>query len=119
FSEISKKHKFKDLNTFNTGLAAYAKSSCTKDDVNFFYDFRGDSNFKPNSPESNGMIWFSSSIMNQCQSPSKAMAGKKITDKDCVNYFSKPFTSRLNAARAGLASRLFRDTKWDTTFSDT
>lgn len=100
------------------------KKQCTKDDVTHFYDFRGDSNFKPNSPESNGMIWFSSTIGNSCTRVQGKMVLKdkvkdKFKDPDiCEKYFSSPFAYRWSAARAGLATWLLRDKKHDETYAD-
>lgn len=107
-----------NLQTFKQGLAAWAPANCTQADLDYHYDFRGDSNFKPQSPESNGMIWYSTSIATHCASPSKAKDAK-LKDADCAGYFKYPFWSRWNAARAGLATWLFRDSKYDSIFSGT
>lgn len=107
-------------------LAEYKKfsSRCSQDDLDYFYDFRGDSNFKPNSPESNGMIWYSSTITNNCYRRSgqyvlKDAVFDKIEDKSiCDKYFSSPFAYRWLAARAGLATWLLRDTQHDPIFAN-
>jgi hypothetical protein len=100
------------------------KAQCSEDDKTHFYDFRGDSNFKPNSPESNGMIWFSSSIANSCTRVNGKMVLKekvkdKFKDPDiCEKYFSSPFAYRWSAARAGLSTWLMHDQKSDATYSN-
>lgn len=109
---IAKGDEFPGLKEFEAGLKKF--THCTADDKAHYYDFRGDSNFKPNSPESNGMIWYSSSITNHCKTTDSAK--DKIKDEDCVNYFTSPFKSRWNAARAGLATWLFHAQKHTETF---
>ncbi len=100
------------------------KAQCSEDDQTHFYDFRGDSNFKPNSPESNAMIWFSSSIANSCTRVNGKMVLKekvkdKFKDQDiCEKYFSSPFAYRWSAARAGLSTWLMHDQKHDATYSN-
>lgn len=111
-------------------LAAYKKeynkfkARCNREDLDYIYDFRGDSNFKPNSPESNGMIWYSSTITNNCtrnkdgQYVLKTAAVGKVADPDmCRKYATNPFSYRWSAARAGLATWMLRDQKHDQTFS--
>lgn len=101
------------------------KDRCSQEDLDYIYDFRGDSNFKPNSPESNGMIWYSSSITNNCTRVNgkyvlKEASKAKISDPEiCEKYFKTPFAYRWGAARAGLASWLMRDIKHDATFANT
>lgn len=121
---VSKRQPFPGLDQYNQGLAEFKKAGCTKEDNDYYYDFRGDSNFKPNSPEANGMIWYATSIAKQCATttqarPQIADATVKVTDAECESYFRNPFRSRWNAARAGLASWLFRDRKHDGVFSET
>jgi hypothetical protein len=120
FSEfVSKKAKFPGLDKYNKGLEPFAQAHCSIDDRNDYYDFRGDSNFKPNSPEANGMIWYAKTISGQCKNPSEAKADAKITSEDCQRYFRAPFKARWNAARAGLAAWLWRDRSLDPTFAST
>lgn len=87
------------------------KDKCSQKDKDHYYDFRGDSNFKPNSPESNAMIWAGNSIAKMCETPVKAKISKPgtpaISDQDCKDYFTKPFESRWNKARQGLMTWLF------------
>lgn len=119
FSEYVRKNKtFDNLKTFRDGYKTF-KTKCTAADTDYYYDFRGDSNFKPNSPESNGMIWFSKSIAKQCQSRVKAREGALISDNDCRRYFEQPFTSRFHAARAGLGAWLLRSKDADAVASNT
>src|SRR5262245_12536161 len=68
FAEYVRKGKsFDDFATFDAGYKTFRTKSCTLPaDEDFYYDFRGDSNFKPNSPESNGMIWPARTIAKQC-----------------------------------------------------
>ncbi|AZZ37658.1 hypothetical protein CIK05_12915 [Bdellovibrio sp. qaytius] len=137
FTICETKFIFKKYVETNTGFehsdrefAAYKKefnkfkARCSQEDLDYIYDFRGDSNFKPNSPESNGMIWYSSTITNNCtrnkdgQYVLKAAAVGKVTDPDiCQKYASAPFAYRWTAARAGLATWMLRDQKHDEVFS--
>jgi len=97
----------------------FAKKNCTPDDRDSVYDYRGDKNFKHNSPESNGMIWAANSIASHCYSPSQARKNDQfVKDADCQNYFKNPFASRWMTARSGLATWLFRDQKYDQAFRD-
>ncbi len=88
--------------------------NCTKDDLDHIYDFRGDANFKPQTPESNGMIWHAQTITKQCANYRQAKRSKTdpsvttIPNEVCQAYFEKPFASRYMAARSGLATWLFR-----------
>jgi hypothetical protein len=116
---IARGQGFAGLDAHRAGLAQFAPGHCSTADRDDYYDFRGDSNFKPNSPESNGMIWYSSTVTNQCASTTRAKPGAKITDEDCASYFRRPFQSRWHAARAGLAAWVLRDRKYDGTFADT
>ncbi|MBS1983326.1 MAG: hypothetical protein JST16_04065 [Bdellovibrionales bacterium] len=115
---IFPKKAFDDLKSFNLSLSQFQNVNCTADDLASYYDFRGDSNFKPYSPESNGMIWYATSIAGQCETVSKAKPDAKLKHPDCANYFRLPFAARWNAARAGLAAWLLRDRKYDSVFSE-
>ncbi len=121
-SYISRKRTFTTLADYDKGYKTFAKSGCTSQDRDYYYDFRGDSNFKPYSPESNGMIWYISSLSRNCAAPNKAKAAAKekgwITDAQCEAYYRNPFTTRYAAARAGLSAWLFRDQNLDATFGD-
>jgi hypothetical protein len=108
---VAKGRAFDDLSTFENGYK-YFESQCGvdaqgRDDRDYYYDFRGDSNFKQYSPESNAMIWQAISIARFCDTPTKSN-GKSavITDQVCENYFRKPFMTRYNAARSGLGAWL-------------
>ncbi|MBI3071210.1 MAG: hypothetical protein HYY84_03690 [Deltaproteobacteria bacterium] len=115
---VAKNKPFDNLQSFNAGLKSFSDAgNCTQTDKDYYYDFRGDSNFKPNSPESNGMIWYSSSISNHCKDTTTAK-DTKVTNAECEAYFKAPFRSRWNAARAGLGAWLFRDTKHDAMFRE-
>jgi hypothetical protein len=108
FAEYVKKGRdFDTLAAFREGYTAFRTSSCTlPGDEDHYYDFRGDSNIKPNSPESNGMLWLARTIGRQCSTSSyaKAQPSSTLPDAACRHYYQHPFTSRWNAARAGLAS---------------
>jgi hypothetical protein len=109
---------FDSLASFQSGLANWGKTNCAAGDSLYYYDFRGDSNFKPQSPEGNGMIWYSTSITGHCSDLGKAKDAK-IKDTDCQSYFTRPFYTRWNGARAGLATWLLRDSTFDAVFSNT
>lgn len=117
FAEYVKKGKsFDSLAQFKAGYETFKTQSCTLPaDEDYFYDFRGDSNLKPNSPESNAMIWVSRTITRQCDSKKGAApyqqvsAGSNLPVDACREYFKYPFASRWNAARAGLAAWILVD----------
>lgn len=102
-----------DMESYIAGLAKFQRQNCSASDVAYYYDFRGDSNIKHYSPESNGMIWHASSMGANCASTERARSQQtgevKVQDQDCENYFRRPFSSRWNAARAGLAAWLTYD----------
>ena len=117
FSEYVSKGKIWDgLPAFRAAYQPFKAQYCNADDVSFYYDFRGDKNFKQNSPEGNAMIWTAGSIASQCSSPTTAKAGSPLSDADCSSYFIHPFLTRWNGARAGLATWLFRDPKYNDQF---
>jgi hypothetical protein len=108
-----------NYSTFQVAYNQFAQVNCSQDDLNSVYDYRGDGNFKHNSPESNGMLWTVNSIASHCKDPAHARAGDQfVTDQDCQNYFRNPFRSRWATARAGLATWLFRDKKYDDVFGN-
>lgn len=107
---VSKKLDFPGLDAYEAGYAKF-KKNCSADDLDYYYDFRGDSNFKPYSPESNGMIWYSSSVTGHCTSTTTG-DGKA----PCKEYFTAPFAARFNAARAGMAAWLFYKDEFESTF---
>lgn len=116
FAEYLKKNlRFRDqgdtneaaLQRYSAGYKVFAQG-CTQDDRDYYYDFRGDSNFKPNSPEGNGMIWFAKTAAAECETRTKAKLGLTFTDADCEKYFKYPFRQRFSAARAGLAAWLLQ-----------
>ncbi|MEJ7731550.1 MAG: hypothetical protein WKG00_20345 [Polyangiaceae bacterium] len=117
FAEYIKKGKsFDSLEAFDAGYKTFSKTNCAlPEDENFFYDFRGDSNIKPNSPESNGMIWPARTITKQCDSRKAAKPYQQarpestLSAEVCRQYFKYPFTHRWNATRAGLASWMLLD----------
>lgn len=130
FGQVNAKNKRSVAQAKDAGLVAYRKeynkfkARCNAEDLDYIYDFRGDSNFKPNSPESNGMIWYSSTVTNNCTRTKdgkyvlKTAMADKVSDKDiCEKYATSPFMYRWSAARAGLATWMLRDKKWDPTFS--
>ncbi len=114
---VAKKIAFDgNLPNYLTAYKEFAKK-CSAADLYDYYDFRGDSNFKPNSPESNAMIWHASSIGAHCTDRSKSDG--KITDADCQFYYQYPFWSRWLAARNGLTTWLMHTKDHDQYFSDT
>jgi hypothetical protein len=104
-------------NRYMTGYQAF-KAACTPGDLGYYYDFRGDSNFKPNSPESNGMIWFARTMSKNCETRAKAKQGAVVTDADCQRYYEAPFRSRYAAARAGLGTWLLHAAQYEKAMND-
>lgn len=99
---VAKGKAFDSLDAFNAGYQTFQQTPgfCSESDLHSYYDFRGDSNFKPNSPESNGMIWRSSSVAAKCKSPTTGTDGN--FSQECSDYFTAPFAGRWTGARAGL-----------------
>ena len=122
FEKYVKKGKsFDDLETYVSDYESSYRQLCSADDQVDYYDFRGDSNFKHYSPESNGMIWKATSIARACKSQWKAyntVQGQpnQYTDEDCQDYFKRPFYYRYNAARAALATGLFYSSEYGDSF---
>jgi hypothetical protein len=102
------------------GLKNFAAKYCaTPDakgltDAEYYFDYRGDKNFKHNSPEGNGMIWTATSVASHCANPAEDKDDKLAAQGySCAKYFSAPFYWRWNTARAGLTAWIFRDSKYD------
>lgn len=136
FSEyIRKGRSFDSISSYNSNFEQF-KSNCSQEDLDYLVDFRGDSNIKPNSPESNAMIWFGMSTVMQCLDREKAAPDGnkyvvervqcdgsvktrtytqniKIGDEQCAEYYSKPFETRWNAARSALGSWMLRHESLD------
>ncbi len=77
---IQKSIAVSSYDDFKSKYDAFA-SKCSADDKNYVHVFRGDSNFKPNSPESNGMLFHANSIAPHCESPTKAIKNPKFNVK--------------------------------------
>lgn len=105
------------LKRYSTGLKVFAQG-CSQNDRDYYYDFRGDSNYKPNSPEGNAMIWFAKTAAAQCETRVKAKQGMTFTDADCERYFKYPFRQRFSAARAGLAAWLLQEDSFESLMKD-
>ncbi|MGE0173078.1 MAG: hypothetical protein AB7T49_09845 [Oligoflexales bacterium] len=120
---ISKGKSFPGLDSYAADYDGFKKTHCGSPELDYYYDFRGDSEIKPNSPESSGMIWYSLSVALQCTSTTKGVADLPIEEKkafvekhkiqdqiaalkgeDCVKYYKEPFKHRWLAARAALGS---------------
>lgn len=125
---------FPGLSAFQAAYETWSEDStgnCVPEDKEFVYDFRGDGNFKPNSPEGNGMIWSGISSSLQCLSRTKSRkeavppisqpATQKLilSDADCTARFTRPFAFRWNGARAGLGAWVLRDKSQDDVASST
>jgi hypothetical protein len=117
FAEYIKKgHSFDDMASYAAGYQVFRTEHCDlgdDGDEDWIHHFRGDSNIKPNSPESNGMIWFSRTMTRQCTASKSnpyqtarggAYTNDRVDDAACQRYFRFPFTSRYNSARAAMAS---------------
>jgi hypothetical protein len=127
FNEIANGRNFQSLDKHNSGFAQY-KSGCSKEDTEDYYDFRGDSNFKPNSPEGNGMIWYANHVAGNCKTTSTARTPSSdavitnpaniVKDADCEDYFRHPFRRRWQAARSGLATWMMHSSEYDSQFKN-
>jgi len=118
FNQIHKGKGFTTLAQHNSEFDQYS-NDCFEDDKVDYYDFRGDSNFKPNTPEGNGMIWYANHIAGACLNTKKAKnADSQITDAVCEDYFRNPFRRRWQGARAGLATWMMHSPDQDNAFKD-
>lgn len=119
---VKKNVPFDDLEAYTNDYEASYRSLCSKEDQEDYYDFRGDSNFKHYSPESNAMIWRALSVARACDSQEKAKvnlqdgAENQFSDSVCSDYFRRPFFYRYNSARSALATGLFYDSAYDSNF---
>jgi hypothetical protein len=118
FSEyVGKAKSFDSLVSFDEGYKTY-QELCPIADREDFYDFRGDANFKHYSPEANAMIWYATGLAGACKNPTTSKDSNGVyTNEDCENYFKKPFHYRFNAARATLATWIFRGKEYDQQFA--
>lgn len=119
FSEfIAQGREFSDLKNYKDSLKVFLadEKNCSTEDKEYYNSFRGDTNFKPYSPESNGMIWTGTGLANDCATPSTAIvkANKKsvLTDADCKDYFMNPFRRRWEGARASAGAWLLYPAKY-------
>jgi len=101
-----------DFSTYSSGLSSFmaTASNCSKSDKDYVYEFRGDGNFKAQSLESNGQLWFSRAFTSSCTEQRKVgRAGFKgaITDSDCENYFKAPYKSREDINHAAMLKMFF------------
>ncbi len=109
---------FDSISSYETGFADF-KTKCSTDDVSDYYSFRGDTNFKPYSPEGNAMLFRGRFMASLCKNPSQTKKPDIVSDADCKSYYTSPFQSRWAAARAGLAAWMFYDPKHESVFSNT
>jgi hypothetical protein len=119
---IAQNRSFDSLPDFRKGFNTWgdpAAGNCLASEHEEYYDFRGDTNFKPNSPEGNGMIWRAKHMAKYCTDTRHSRDQAKVTDAECEEYFRKPFTARWTAARAGLAAWLFYEKSEEPVFSHT
>jgi hypothetical protein len=105
---VKKQKRYDGYQKYMAGYKTF-KAGCTADDKDWYYDFRGDSNYKPNSPEGNAMIWMAKVFAAQCKTRVKARPNVALKDADCRKYYEQPFKSRFLAARAGLGAWLIHD----------
>lgn len=115
---VAKGESVSDLKTYRKNYASFS-SNCSQDDKDYYYDFRGDSNFKQYSPEANGMIWHALSIARFCETPTQSRPNNgRITDQVCEAYFKQPFLTRYNAAKSGLGAWLLHGKDVETAFAN-
>ncbi|MGE0173163.1 MAG: hypothetical protein AB7T49_10270 [Oligoflexales bacterium] len=120
---VSKKKQFQSLEDFDRGYAPFKQANCGPNELDYYLDFRGDSNIKPNSPEGNGMIWYSRSIALQCYTTTRSVADLPeaerkalqtkgeitkqhtlLKNEDCIKYYREPFKHRWLASRSALGA---------------
>lgn len=117
-----------DLEGYEDDLRDFSRN-CSLADRNDYFDYRGDALFKPVSPASNGMVYYSRTMARRCRKAYKELNGYRTyssipegtvftsADSACTEYYSRPFLNKWKAARAGLAGMLFRHYRHDALFS--
>jgi len=103
-----------DLIKYEQGLKKFfSTSECSADEKNYYNEFRGDGNFKPQSLESNAFIWNTRIFSQNCKTTKQANPGSVLTNEQCENYFKHPFSSRYNLAKEGMYRLFFYPRKLD------
>jgi len=94
-----------DLTSYEAGLAKFIQEKCnpspTGPDLGYYYDFRGDKNFKANWMECNSFIWNS---RHYCRKYETEVAKNLTPDP---TYFQHPFAMRYARSRELLSMYLF------------
>jgi len=81
--------------TYEAQYADFRAASCTADDLDWMYNFRGHNNYKPLWLESNAYMWNS------------RRARKAEQNRDVNDYYLRPFASRHHRSRQALGAYLF------------
>jgi hypothetical protein len=107
-----------EFNTYNNGLKTFMASAgnCSASDKDYYYEFRGDGNFKAQTLESNGQLWFSRAFSSNCTAERKVGANTgrgAITIADCDNYFKSPSKTRGEINQAAMLKMFFYPNKAD------
>lgn len=93
------------LDDYERGLAKFIQEKCdpspTGPDLGYYYDFRGDKNFKANWMECNSFIWNSRHYARKLQTEQEK--GLQVDP----SYFQRPFATRYARSRELLAMYLF------------
>ncbi|MBT3983970.1 MAG: hypothetical protein HOE90_21625 [Bacteriovoracaceae bacterium] len=111
--------EYLDLPTYESNLSAFfAGTECSDDEKNHYNEFRGDGNYKPQSLESNAFIWNTRVYAKNCSTPTTAKPKSILTDADCEGYFTMPFKTRYNLAKAGLYRLFFYPSKYNDLMKD-
>lgn len=81
--------------TYETQYADYRASSCSAEDLDYMYNFRGHKNFQPLWLDSNAFTWTS-------------RRGRSVkTSRQSDSYYLRPVADRYTRGRQALASFLF------------
>ena len=95
---------FPGIKNYETGFKGWSQV-CSQEDKDTYLTFRGDSNIKPNSPESNGMIFHARSIASRCTAEKKAKSWDELVKvstkrheraKKSAEEFNQPEPQKLS-----------------------
>ncbi len=107
-----------NFDTYEEDLASFGQEHCKPEDHNYVYIYRGDSNLKPNSGESNAMIWISQFISNVCDFATLSSKSRFVSNQLCETYHQSPVQFRKRMARYTLATWLLYDKSHIVSFGD-
>ena len=109
----------KSLEKYQTNFEKFKETDqCSIAEKSNYNEFRGDGNFKPHSLESNAFIWNTRAFSRNCTNPTTAAPSSILTDQDCKNYYSSPFSARKDLTLKGMYRLFFYHPSMQQTMDD-